>query len=178
MDPASGLPDPVYEACEKNARGRPAFRALRGNLTPGTSGREGLGRELLETKKVNPIPWGGALSRMGVVVHSKPVPLGAGKGRGECWVGIPWGSWVPARIYLQKSSQRSPLSLVFLTPLCTLGTGFPKMICFVTTSLQAWHLQLQRPGAWRHFHPHFLGKETRGSRRPGMLQSRATEQLN
>ena len=88
MDPASGLPDPVYEACEKNARGRPAFRALRGNLTPGTSGREGLGRELLETKKVNPIPWGGALSRMGVVVHSKPVPLGAGRGE----VSVGWES--------------------------------------------------------------------------------------
>ena len=29
---------------------------LRGNLTLETSGREGLGRELLETKKVNLIP--------------------------------------------------------------------------------------------------------------------------
>ena len=85
MDPTSGLPDPDYEGCEKNARGRPAFRALRGSLTPETSGREDLERELLETKKVILIPWGGALSRMGVVVHSLPVPLGAGRGEVSEW---------------------------------------------------------------------------------------------
>ena len=121
MDPASGLPDPAYEGCEKNAR-RPAFRVLRRNLAHGTSGREFLGWEILETKKVNLTPWGGALSRMGVVVHSLPVPLGAG--RGEVSVGweSPGGSWVPARFYLQNFSQTSPLSLVFLTPLCSLGT--------------------------------------------------------
>ena len=88
MDPASGLPDPAYEGSEKNARGRPAFRALGGSLTPETSGREDLERELLETKKVILIPWGGALSRMGVVVHSLPVPLGAGRGE----VSVGWES--------------------------------------------------------------------------------------
>ena len=91
MDPPSGLPDPTYEGCEKNARGRPAFRALRGNLTPETSGREDLERELLETKKVNLIPWGGALSRMGVVVHSLPVAFGAGRGEVSEWWESPGG---------------------------------------------------------------------------------------
>ena len=66
----------------------------------------------------------------------------------------------------------------FHPPLQPGDTDFHKMICFVTTSLQAWHLQLQKPGALSHFHPRFLGNETRGGRRPGMLQSRATEQLN
>ena len=70
MDPTSGLPDPAYQGFEKNARGRPAFRSPEGSLTVGTSensGRRDLGRELLETE-VNLIPWGGALSRMGVVL--------------------------------------------------------------------------------------------------------------
>ena len=54
----------------------------------------------------------------------------------------------------------SPVLSFFHPPLQSGDTGFHKMVCFVTTSLQAWHLQLQRPGAWRHFHPRFLGKET------------------
>ena len=110
MDPTSGLPDPAYQGFEKNARGRPAFRSPGGNLTFGTSetsGREDLGRELLEAK-VNLIPWGGALSRMGVVVLACACALGGGEGRGECLVGITWRSWVPARLYLQNSSQRCP----------------------------------------------------------------------
>ena len=91
MDPASGLPDPAYEGCEKNARGRPAFRVLTGNLTPETSGREDLEREPLETKKVNLIPWGGALSRMGVGVHGLPVPLEAGRREVSEWWESPGG---------------------------------------------------------------------------------------
>ena len=70
MDPTSGLPDPAYQGFEKNARGRPAFRSPKGNLrfgTSETSGREVLGRELLEAT-LNLIPWGGDLSRMGVLV--------------------------------------------------------------------------------------------------------------
>ena len=70
MDPTSGLPDPAYQGFEKNARGRPAFRSPGGNLTFGTSetsGREVLGRELLEAT-LNLILWGGDLSRMGVLV--------------------------------------------------------------------------------------------------------------
>ena len=87
MDPTSGLPDPAYQGFEKNARGRPAFRSPGGNLTFGTSetsGREDLGRELLEAT-VNLIPWGGALSRMGVVVLACACALGGGEGRGEWW---------------------------------------------------------------------------------------------
>ena len=76
---------------KKNARGRLALRALRVNLTPETSGREGLGRELLETKTVDLIPWGGALSRMGVVVHSLPEPLGAWRGEESVWWESPAG---------------------------------------------------------------------------------------
>ena len=124
MDPTSGLPDPAYQGFEKNARGRPAFRSPGGNLTFGTSetsGREDLGRELLEAK-VNLIPWGGALSRMGVVVLACACALGGGEGRGEPLVEISWGSWVPARLYLQNSSQRSSVSLVFFTLVCSLWT--------------------------------------------------------
>ena len=94
----------------KNARGRPRFRSPEENLTFGTSetsGREDLGRELLEAK-VNLTPWGGALSRMGVVLLACAWALEGGEGRGECLVGITWGSWVPARLYLQNSSQRCP----------------------------------------------------------------------
>ena len=35
----------------------------------------------------------------------------------------------------------------FYPPLQPGDTGFHKMICIVTTSLQVWLLQLQRPGA-------------------------------
>ena len=116
MDPTSGLPDPAYQGFEKNARGRPAFRSPEGNLTFGTSetsGREVLGRELLEAT-LNLIPWGGDLSRMGVLVLGLCL-------WGECLVGISWGSWVPARLYLQNSSQRFPMALVSFTLLCSLG---------------------------------------------------------
>ena len=78
-----------------------------------TSGREVLGRELLEAT-LNLIPWGGDLSRMGVLVLGLCL-------WGECLVGISWGSWVPARLYLQNSSQRFPMSFVSFTLLCSLG---------------------------------------------------------
>ena len=44
----------------------------------------------------------------------------------------------------------------FHIPLQPGDTSFHKMICIVTTSPQVWHLQLQRPGAWRYFHHSFL----------------------
>jgi len=50
--------------------------------------------------------------------------LRGGEGSGECLVGITWGSWVPARLYLQNSSHRSPASLVFLPPSASWGHRF------------------------------------------------------
>ena len=58
----------------------------------------------------------------GVISGPMVWALRGGEGSGECLVGITWGSWVPARLYLQNSSHRSPSSLVFFTPLCSLGT--------------------------------------------------------
>ena len=61
---------------------------------------EDLGRDLLETKNLSLLPWGGALSRMGVACACA---LGGGEGRGECLVGITWERWVPARLCSQNS---------------------------------------------------------------------------
>ena len=91
MDPPSGLPDPSLRVVKEMQKEDLHSQPRRGNLTPETSEREGLGRELLETKKVNLIPWGGALSRMGVVVHSLPVPLGAGRAEVSEWWESPGG---------------------------------------------------------------------------------------
>ena len=98
MDPPTGLPDPGSEGFWNNVGGRPAFRSP--ELQPETSEREDLGRELLETKNVSLIPWGEALSMMGVA-WAVPLKEGRGGGVDDCLVGITWGPWVLKRLCSQ-----------------------------------------------------------------------------
>ena len=160
MDPTSGLPDPAYQGFEKNARGRPAFRSPEGNLPFGTgetSGREVLGRELLEAK-LNLIPcWWGEVF-LGCVWCPWPVSAPWGRG-GERWLfgRNHLGVLGSCQALLADFFPKIFHVLSFFHPSLQPGdTRFHKMICIVTTSLQLWHLQLQRPGAWRCFHHSFL----------------------
>ena len=92
--------------------------------------------------------------------------------------GNPLGVLVSCQVLLAEFFPNiSPVLSFSHPPLQPRDTGFHKMICFVSTSLQAWHLQLQRSGAWRHLHP-LSWKRNQGKQEAWRVAIRATEQLN